>query len=247
MRLLNPWSFFLSVLILLSSCAKPLFVTHLSPEGVAMTKKKGWGRPQHKTIFARLMCFDEKCRKKAAWVKTQKKKRFKGYDSGPSLPNRERGVYLKTTDTLVANKKTPVKKPVETAKAAPVVVSEPLVQEKRDSLIVLSEVLFAVNSFHLKPVIYPKLDSVASFVKANPNRIIRVSGHTDNTGGEAHNQKLSENRARVVAEYLVEHGIETSRVSFAGMGSAQPVGDNTTADGRSKNRRVEMLIHENKP
>ena len=123
---------------------------------------------------------------------------------------------------------------------APESVAAPTVP--KDSLIVLNDVLFEVNSYHLRAGVYAQLDSIADFVLSNRAMKVNVTGHTDPTGGEAHNQRLSENRARVVAEYLVEQGIPTSRVAFKGFGSAQPRADNTTEEGRSRNRRVEIHL-----
>ncbi len=228
----------LCLLLIMAGCAKPLFVSHLTPEGIAMTKKKGYGRPVHKTVFARVMCFDEKCRKKAAWVKSQKKKRFKGYDSGPSLPIRERGLYRKEPDTLIASQPkaiSPAAEPVQ-----PITLAAPVLP--KDSLIVLNDVLFEVNSFHLRAGVHAQLDSIAAFIINNEKLRVNVTGHTDPTGGEAHNQRLSENRARVVAEYLVEQGVPASRVAFQGYGSAQPRAENTTEEGRKRNRRVEIHL-----
>ena len=73
---------------------------------------------------------------------------------------------------------------------------------------------------------------------------MRISGHTDNIGNEAHNLSLSKQRADVVAEYLVGNGIDIVRLETAGLGSAKPIAVNTTDEGRMKNRRVELLIHD---
>ena len=73
---------------------------------------------------------------------------------------------------------------------------------------------------------------------------IEISGHTDNTGSAPINTKLSEARAKVVVDYLVQKGIDRSRMNFKGYGSLQPVAENTTVAGRAKNRRVEFKILE---
>jgi chemotaxis protein MotB len=78
----------------------------------------------------------------------------------------------------------------------------------------------------------------------HPERLVRISGHTDNTGREAHNLALSKQRADVVAEYLVSNGIDINRVETSGLGSAKPIEVNTSDEGRRKNRRVELLIHD---
>jgi OOP family OmpA-OmpF porin len=78
----------------------------------------------------------------------------------------------------------------------------------------------------------------------HPERSVKISGHTDNTGNEAHNLTLSKRRADVVAEYLVNNGIDINRVETFGFGSAKPLLANTTDEERKKNRRVELLIHD---
>jgi outer membrane protein OmpA-like peptidoglycan-associated protein len=120
-------------------------------------------------------------------------------------------------------------------------VSAPVIVQA-DSIIVLNEVLFETDRFQLKPAIYPKLDSVASFMDREPTLEIIISGHTDNTGTERHNLQLSQQRARAVAEYLLDKGIGSHRIQHNGYGSSKPVMNNNSAAGRLKNRRVEMLI-----
>ena len=73
---------------------------------------------------------------------------------------------------------------------------------------------------------------------------IEISGHTDKTGSEPLNLKLSENRAKAVMDYLIKKGIESSRIEYKGFGSLQSIADNSTAAGRTKNRRVEFKILE---
>jgi outer membrane protein OmpA-like peptidoglycan-associated protein len=73
---------------------------------------------------------------------------------------------------------------------------------------------------------------------------IEISGHTDKTGSEPLNFKLSEARAKAVVDYLIQKGIDRSRMEFKGYGSLQPISDNNTASGRAKNRRVEFKIIE---
>jgi outer membrane protein OmpA-like peptidoglycan-associated protein len=236
----------------LFSCSKPLMVTHWTAKDKAMLQKgrksfggrKPFGYPSHKW-YSRIVCFDDKCRKKAEWVKNQRSHRFKGFKDGGKLPPPPPRKAVPEDTVLIASKPQqtqPQEQPAVTQPSGPVTVEKPAEVVKADSLIVLSEVLFAVNSFQLRSELYPKLDSIVVFMQRNPSTRIEISGHTDNTGKEAHNLRLSENRADAVAEYVVDKGIETSRVSFNGYGSSRPIAGNETERGRSKNRRVEILI-----
>jgi outer membrane protein OmpA-like peptidoglycan-associated protein len=226
-----------------AGCSKPLMVTHWTAKDKAMLKKgrksfggkKPFGYPSHKW-YSRIVCFDEKCRRKAEWVKKQRNDRFKGFKDGGKLPPPPVRKQVPTDTALIAEKPMIQQAAPAIEKPAP----------KADSLIVLSEVLFEVNSFKLKPELLPELDTLISFMKKDPSTKIEISGHTDATGKESHNLTLSENRADAVAEYIVDNGIGTSRVSFNGYGSSRPIAPNTTDEGRRKNRRVEILIHNRK-
>lgn len=103
-------------------------------------------------------------------------------------------------------------------------------------------VTFDVGSYTLKPDFRATLDKVAESLKQYPNSLIDVYGHTDSTGSEAYNQTLSENRARTVANYLTTQGVAPARIRSQGFGETMPVADNTTEEGRRKNRRVEIKI-----
>lgn len=106
----------------------------------------------------------------------------------------------------------------------------------------LEGVQFETGSAVLKPVSYAILDKVASVMKNNANYNLAISGHTDATGNEVANQKLSEKRAQACLSYLVTKGIAASRMNATGYGSTQPIIDNKTPEGRAKNRRVEFRV-----
>ncbi len=100
---------------------------------------------------------------------------------------------------------------------------------------------FDFDSAELKPAMMAELDKIAEQIKAtNGEEKILVIGHTDSTGPEAYNQRLSERRAQAVADYLASKGI--TNLSIKGMGESQPVADNSTREGRAKNRRVEIVV-----
>lgn len=87
-----------------------------------------------------------------------------------------------------------------------------------------------------------KLEAVVSFLQSQPEVHVDVFGHTDSQGSEKYNLKLSDGRAKSVMEYLVSRGVDASRLSAKGFGETQPIAPNDTAEGRAKNRRVELLL-----
>ncbi len=87
----------------------------------------------------------------------------------------------------------------------------------------------------------PTIDQVVKLMTDNPKLKLRVEGHTDDVGAAKDNQLLSEQRAGAVREALINAGIEATRLSAAGFGESRPIGDNTTEEGRAKNRRVELV------
>ncbi len=103
-------------------------------------------------------------------------------------------------------------------------------------------IFFATGSSKLLARSYKSLKDVAQIMKDNPTYKIDVDGHTDNTGGAELNQKLSESRANSVKQYLIENGIDESRIVATGYGEDKPIADNKTSAGRAKNRRVEMRL-----
>ena len=105
-----------------------------------------------------------------------------------------------------------------------------------------SAILFDINSFALKAEAKENLASMAKVLNKYPDTQLLIEGHTDNTGAAEYNQKLSEQRARSVAEYLKSHQVASSRLSESGHGFNIPVADNSTEAGRRLNRRVEIAI-----
>ena len=112
----------------------------------------------------------------------------------------------------------------------------------RGLIVSMSDVLFDTGKYSLKPGAREKLAKVAGILLAYPGLNIEVGGYTDNVGGDAMNQTLSENRAGSVRDYLVQQGVSTSSVSSRGFGNALPVASNESSAGRQQNRRVELLV-----
>jgi len=112
----------------------------------------------------------------------------------------------------------------------------------RGLIVSMSDVLFDTGKYSLKPGAREKLAKVAGILLAYPGLDIAVGGYTDNVGGDAMNQTLSENRAGSVRDYLVQEGVATNSVSAKGFGNTLPVASNDNASGRQQNRRVELLV-----
>ncbi len=131
----------------------------------------------------------------------------------------------------------PVAAPAPAPAPAPVVVAP-----------VATKVTYAADAFFdfdksvLKPEGKAKLDDLVAKVKDISLEVIIAVGHTDSVGTDEYNQKLSIARSEAVKAYLVSKGIEKNRVYTEGKGKKQPAADNKTADGRSKNRRVEIEV-----
>jgi outer membrane protein OmpA-like peptidoglycan-associated protein len=112
----------------------------------------------------------------------------------------------------------------------------------RGLIVSMSDVLFDTGKYSLKPGAREKLAKVAGILLAYPGLNIEVGGYTDNVGGDAMNQTLSENRAGSVRDYLVQQGVATNSVSAKGFGNTLPVVSNDSSAGRQQNRRVELLV-----
>jgi SH3 domain-containing YSC84-like protein 1 len=104
-----------------------------------------------------------------------------------------------------------------------------------------SEIHFATNLSAVPAEAEALLSGVARQLNGNPTWKVRVDGYTDNVGSKAANHKLSTERATSVMNWLIDHGVDRSRLTAKGYGEDRPLGDNATEDGRAKNRRVELV------
>jgi outer membrane protein OmpA-like peptidoglycan-associated protein len=115
-------------------------------------------------------------------------------------------------------------------------------ESARGLIVNMSDVLFDTGKYTLRAGTREKLAKIAGIILAHPGLKLEVEGHTDNTGGMALNQRLSEQRADEVRKYLVAQGIDTNSITAQGFGYSRPVADNNTAAGRQQNRRVELVV-----
>ncbi len=110
--------------------------------------------------------------------------------------------------------------------------------------IVLNNIFFDTGEATLRPESYAELGILYSMMTDNPSLKIEISGHTDNVGSAVLNQRLSEERARAVVDFLVERGVDPDRLTYKGYGFERPIASNETAEGRQQNRRTEFEIVE---
>lgn len=115
----------------------------------------------------------------------------------------------------------------------------------RGLIVNMSDVLFDTGKYTLKPNTQISLAKVAGILQAYPGLKLQVEGYTDSTGSEAFNQTLSENRADAVKDFLTSQGVAQDGITSTGYGQANPVDDNSTAAGRAKNRRVQLVVSGN--
>ncbi len=106
---------------------------------------------------------------------------------------------------------------------------------------ILKGVTFDTGKATIRPESLPRLDSVLEYMTHKPSTRIQISGHTDNVGIPAQNQKLSEQRAQACRQHLISQGIDASRIEAVGYGDSQPIAPNDTDAGRQKNRRIEAF------
>lgn len=116
--------------------------------------------------------------------------------------------------------------------------------DNRLKLDVPSDVSFDTGRADINPNFRPILDRFAQGLLANPTTTVTIIGHTDSTGTDAINNPLSYNRADSVRNYLTTRGVDTRRIAVEGRGSREPMADNASAEGRARNRRVEIFVAE---
>ncbi len=142
-------------------------------------------------------------------------------------------VYAKTPDGCPIAE-TPPAEPAALAPAAPAVPAK----------LVLEDVNFDYDKSTLRPEAHATLDQAAESLKAWGDVKVEVAGHTDSRGSERYNMSLSQRRANAVRDYLIGKGIAADRLTTKAYGESQPIADNATDEGRSKNRRVELVPQE---
>lgn len=115
-------------------------------------------------------------------------------------------------------------------------------ENARGLIVNMSDVLFDTGKYTLKTDTQVSLAKVSGIIQAYPGLTLQVEGYTDSVGGDDYNQKLSENRANAVRDFLIKQGVAAGSITATGYGKNSPVADNATAAGRQQNRRVQMVV-----
>jgi outer membrane protein OmpA-like peptidoglycan-associated protein len=115
-------------------------------------------------------------------------------------------------------------------------------ESARGLIVNMSDVLFDTGKYTLKPNTQISLAKVAGILQAYPGLKLQVEGYTDSVGSDEYNQKLSENRADAVRNFLLTQGVQQDNITSTGYGKAKPVADNSTSAGRAQNRRVQLVV-----
>ena len=126
------------------------------------------------------------------------------------------------------------------APASPAPAARPAPASVRQAVVIQADALFDFDKSVLRPDGKKNIDDAVAKLKGVDLELVIATGHTDSVGSDAYNQKLSERRAAAVKEYLVSKGIPASKITTIGKGESQPVATNKTAEGRQKNRRVDI-------
>jgi len=146
---------------------------------------------------------------------------------------------LAEKDSLLAAQKADAQKKLDALKSKEIKVF----RDARGTILSMSDILFEIGKADLTPKLRENLSEIGAILKnlLTESRVV-VEGHTDSTGSAELNQKLSEQRAHAVMQYLIERGVTANRLQSSGYGPTKPVASNKTEEGRRANRRVELVI-----
>ena len=135
---------------------------------------------------------------------------------------------------------TPASPAAPAAPAAPAPAAKPAPASVKQAIVIQADALFDFDKSVVRPDGKKRIDEALAKLQGVDLEMVIATGHTDSVGTDAYNQKLSERRAAAVKEYLVSKGIPAAKVTTIGKGESQPVATNKTAEGRQKNRRVDI-------
>ena len=154
--------------------------------------------------------------------------------------NRDYGLSVSKKGYLMHSENFSLTSPTDTIKPYNIDISLQTIKVGRKEI--LRNVFFDIDKYELTKQSKSELNNLIKFLIQNPETVIEIGGHTDNSGSESHNDSLSENRAKVVYQYLIDKGINKTRLSYKGYSSTIPASTNENSRGRSLNRRTEFKI-----
>ena len=217
----------------LYACSRPAFVSHLSEENAKLITRKAASKHY---FLSRMICFDKKCRRFISWRNKHKRRRFKGYKT-PGIPKRyEYNEPIIADDPIIATK--------ESGEAPEISKASIYDNVQQGTPTEFKNATFTTNSFELVHEFQAELKEFASYLLSHPRFNVKITGHTDDVGNREANQKLSENRAKAVVNFLIAQGVEPSRLSYEGKGDSVPVDTGFGTSSARANRRVEFQIKE---
>ncbi|MFY0598831.1 MAG: OmpA family protein [Cyclobacteriaceae bacterium] len=229
------------ILVSFASCSKPLLVSHLfSAENYWKSKREKkikaafdtYGGPSH-TALSPVICWDEKCRYRKKW-ENGKGTKFKGYKKG-GPPKKLPKHTPDEVEELIAEE-------VQTDTIATGLAKNEPANYGLNQSYIFQKLNFDINQSIIKSDSYGELDKIARHLTENPHLKIKITGHTDSSGEEVFNEKLSLNRAKNVFEYFKTKGINENRMQYLGVGSSMPlIIDHLDHE---ENRRVEFEFFE---
>jgi OOP family OmpA-OmpF porin len=159
--------------------------------------------------------------------------------SGQVLPECA-GVKAAPAAPKPASPASPASPAAPTTPAAPAAAAKPAPASVRQAVVIQADALFDFDKSVIRPDGKKSIDDALAKLGGVDLEMVIATGHTDSVGTDAYNQKLSERRAAAVKDYLVSKGIPSAKVTTIGKGESQPVATNKTAEGRQKNRRVDI-------
>ena len=228
---------------------KPLFVKpQVEFNSVLLDSTSNWitlqalykANGSEKNIIIGNFRSDRKTFKKDIFFRKEKKKRYKW-----DLVDNEKAAYYYIDDVIVQKVHLPQKLTAKIEEDDHTLALDSLFninEIEADSAIILKNIVFEFNKSDLLPQSYTELNKLKQLMEANPDIRIKLEGHTDDVGGYDFNLKLSIKRVEAVTAYLVNKGINPSRIEYAGYSYSKPLTSNATEEGRQTNRRVAFKI-----
>lgn len=209
----------------------------VKPEEIVIIKGKVL-EPQGKPLSAEIKWEDLSTGKNIGTLKTNPKD---GSYIIMLQPGKNYGYYAEKKGYYPNSNNIDLRKEISEKEIIQDIILQPILTVKEQKIrVILNNIFFDYNDYTLKPESYPELNRLAKLLEENPDLTINIYGHTDSIGSYYFNKTLGQNRADAVKNYLIGKGIEPNRMKTFSMSYKEPIADNTTEEGRARNRRVEI-------